>query len=1520
MNHALFAQGGSIKEFLRPNDMLERPFAGGSFDGINFETRTRIALLVASAVAVLAILGVRRLLTGVPFMPPADYRSFTIFNKDDFAALYGADQLPSKVPIEKLEGARRKWAWVQLICLIGLVVADAVLLGFRITQSGQYVEEAVELAYWAFMLAIFAFRFYATPYRPILFLLSCLGCLVPMVLVLHRDIWPKLLIDPPRERMVDARAGWGIYTRAALSVFLEACFVLTPREWYPVDPFSTDVAAPEQTAPVIEYFSYSWLTRLVTIAWKRDIEAADFDPLPDYDRARLWFNKYELNKKSTALKTMFALFRWDFLYMTLFSFAVGAFQFIWPMSMRELLAYIEKSKVPVITPWFWVGGLFFGPIATAAVWQGYIFNSTRLIIRIKAAFTQALLEKTLKIRFTSDEKDAEKAGNQPSSMGSKVGRINNMMSSDLQQLADAREFFMLVGTVPIEIILAVIFLYDLLGWSSLVGVALMIATIFVPVVLAKFLARIQKRLREATDRRIGLMVETMNSVRIIKYFGMEKPFLNRIAEKRDSELKLSLISAVYNLTYHTISTLLPIFNMLATFGIYTKVMKQPLTASIAFTAISLFDILRSQFTWMAFVSQQVLYAFVSLDRIDKFLNHEEELEQSVHDNSMEGEYRPPAFKHATLSWCAPGSEDDNNFRLSDINVECVPRGLTVISGPVGSGKTSFLMGILGEMRLLKGEINLPRKSGIAFAAQAPWLQCDTVRNNILFGTEYSEQRYQKVVEACALAADFEAFDAGDETEIGERGVSLSGGQKARIALARAVYSPAQTVILDDVLSALDAGTSKIVVEKCLKGDILSGRTVVLVTHHLSLVATTAKKVVVLADGCVVSDCTPQELPADIIGILKQDAQDAKAEVMESAAIIDVPPKSATPNGAANGNTNGKTNGKGTGKLVMEEAYGSGRMEMRVVWEYLSNYGGAVIICLLMLFNLADQLGGLANQYYVALWSDEYTNHPGHVNIDFWLGLYGAVLVGTTLLDVGTYGAWFYFQWLAAKKLHANLVKSVLYSPIRFFDTTPVGRIINRLSNDVRAIDGKLGPYLLQCIMQALEIVMRVVVMSGLIPAFLVPTVTVSILGIACGMMYAKAQIGVKRILSIRESPLMSHFGDAINGIVTIRAFQCQDRFMNENIKRIDDFSIPNEAYFNLNRWIGIRISWCTALIGGAAGFITLVSKGFSPGLIGFSLTNSLAFSGSVLSGVRYLNALEVEMNSYERVNEWVKLPEEETPTKEKEPPAAWPTQGDVQVRELSVKYSADGPEIGVVGRTGAGKSSLALSLLRFTHISNGSVVINGRDINNTNLEALRRRITIIPQDPVLFSGTIRSNLDPFGETDDTELQAALESCGLADPSEAGDSQSSGTSTPTGTKRITLDTPVTSEGSNLSQGQRQLLAFARGALVRRSKLVILDEATSSTDMKTDERIRELFNSNGNFVDSSFIMIAHRLRTVMQFDRILVLDNKGNGGEVAEFDTPLNLLNNEDGIFHNLARKSNEFEELLALARLGRGCGR
>ncbi|KAG0635925.1 hypothetical protein HOY80DRAFT_892204 [Tuber brumale] len=1486
--------------------------ASADFNTWGLGSTARLGIYGVTIALAVSFLLLRRFLSGDPFFPPADYRSYNIVNRKLFLELYDADELP-KAPIEELRGTRLRLAWIQALCFSSLVSINATLLMLRCLRGEIITDEVAELVYWTFLSALFLYRFYPNPYRPTLQTLTSLGILVPLLLIMERDILPKLLLHPSRERLIDVRTGWAVYARLGLTLTIGILSLATPRVWYPVDPLAGDEPTPEQIASPFSYaISYHWIESIIRVAYRRDVEVEDLPPIPDYDRGKLWGKMIANHQRSTTFWTLLSLMKYELSLMTLFSFLIGATQFIWPLSMKHLLAYIEGSSQPIVTPWTFVVGMFLGPLLGGVAWEAYVFQSNRVGIRVKAALTQSLLEKTLKIRFTADsvskqekqgatKKDRGKKGEaetEEDHKKSRVGRINNLMSSDLAELSSARsvspcpnsgeaiadilnfcsDFFLVFGGVPIEVLFSVIFLYDLLGWSSLVGVAMMIITMIIPGMLAKLLAKIQRRSRLASDARIETMTETLNSVRIIKFFGMEKVFLSRIREKRENELRLSFLSMVYTLGFYTVSHLLPIINMIVTFGLYTEVMKQPLTPSLALLKFSVLP------AWVSHVTRSLISAFIAFDRLDKFLIEEEELERAEQTEDTAKREIGPYLRNATLSWSTPGSGTDDGFRLSGIDVECVYGGLTVIAGPVGSGKSSFLLGLLEEMRLLNGERFLPRGDGVAYVAQTAWLQSLTIKDNILFGSPYEEKRYNAVLEACGLSEDIEKLDAGDLTEVGEQGVTLSGGQKARLALARAVYSPAQTVLLDDVLSALDAGTGKLVFEKCIKGEVLAGRTVVLVTHHVSLVSSAAKKIIVLANGRVVSDSSPEALSDDAIELLRESEEvDIAARDVVPGEPVEQPVETVVQ----------KAKSKNSGKLVAEEARNKGRVPKKLVFEYLKCFGPLIITVFLALISVLDEVVDLVDMFYIGLWSNEYSK-PGPVDVKWWLSMYAALLIGTSICNTLVYSVWYFFAWIGARRIHEKLVSAVLYSPIRFFDTTPVGRIINRLSNDIASLDNSLGVYVKVVFDQLLDIVFRAGVMTGLLPAFLFPTILVSLIGITCGELYVRAQIGVKRIISVKESPLISHFGDTISGIVTIRAFSCQERFCEENIKKIDDFTQPNEVNYNLNRWIGIRTSVCTSIIGAAAGIIALTTKGSSPGMIGFSMSNALSFSSSILLAVRYFNMLEVELNSFERVKEYIEMKQEPSSRPEAEPPAAWPTQGDLKVTELSVK-------VGIVGRTGAGKSSLALSLLRFTEISNGSIVINGLDVQKINLEALRQRITIIPQDPVLFSGTIRTNLDPFGGLDDTELQAALDGSGLAE-AESGAAPNN--------KRIGLDTQITSGGGNLSQGQRQLLAFAR-ALIRRSKLVIFDEATSSTDLKTDERIQETIRTS--FPDSTLITIAHRLRTVMSFDRIIVLDNLGNGGEIVEFDTPFNLLQNPEGMLYNLARKSGEFEELLELAK-------
>ncbi|KAH0611111.1 uncharacterized protein H6S33_011538 [Morchella sextelata] len=1088
--------------------------------------------------------------------------------------------------------------------------------------------------------------------------------------------------------------------------------------------------------------------------------------------------------------------------------------FINPLCMRGLLAYIEKSSEPTFTPWVYVGALFFEPLINAAVGATQSLVSSRLVLHVEAAVSQSIMQKTLKIRITdfkeTKEGDGNEEGDNQDAVQPAIGKITQLINSDVSRLINASSVLNLVASTPIGIIFTVILLYDLLGWASFVGEGLVIVTMILPGMMLRYYHKLLRQQRKAVDARIGLMTEALGSIRIIKFFGMERP---RAIYDTDDE-----------------------------------------HGSITTTV------------------QTVLESAVSFDRIDKFLTGGE-LQHNDHINpTAELIKNAPFYKDATLSWALPGSRTDNNFRLSNMNVECVYGGLTVISGPVGSGKSSFLLGLLGEMRLLNGNAYLPRNEGVAYVAQSTWLQNKTIRDNILFGEQYEEKRYNAVLEACDLSVDLSKYEDGDLTEAS---VTLSGGQKARLSLARAVYSPAQTLLLDDVLSALDAATSRIVFDKCINGGVLAGRTVVLVTHHVSLVSSYAKKIVVLADGKIISDGLPQNIPLSAINVIPNIEHDFGHSDQESdpttQAFQDKVVKTAP-----------EVNGKNLPKLVKDEDRAKGKVPIMLIWDYIKSLGSPIVLVYLVATSVLMEFAFVGSSLFLAVWSDQYSK-PGDVNVNLWLGMYSMTTFGVIISFFITYVSW-------------------------FFDTTPVGRILGRLSGDIYSIDWILG----------------------------LPCLTAILIGTACREFYLRTKISVNRIYSIQAAPVISHLHDTVSGVVTIRAYNCQRRFLDENLKKLDDFNQVKWTLNALGLWMTIRSTACTAMISAAAGFLAISTTGYTAGLIGFSMNNCLSFSSSVLSAVSDFNRLQVELNSYDRVVKYIKSEQEKQPIPEHEPSAAWPTQGDVKIINLSVKYSTDGPEVlnkvsfdvksrerrkvGIVGRTGAGKSSLALSLLRFTEISNGSITIDGLDITKVNLESLRQRITIIPQDPIMFSGTVRDNLDPYHEIDDTELQAALESSGLVGiTNNASNTSVSDASTTTSeateprTKQIGLDSPVTSGGDNLSQGQRQLLAFAR-ALVRRSKLVILDEATSSTDMETDERIQQTLRTS--FPDSSIITIAHRLRTVMSFDRIIVLDNLGKGGEVVECDTPFNLLRRPGGVLYDLARKSGEFEELLELATKGK----
>jgi ABC-type multidrug transport system fused ATPase/permease subunit len=515
---------------------------------------------------------------------------------------------------------------------------------------------------------------------------------------------------------------------------------------------------------------------------------------------------------------------------------------------------------------------------------------------------------------------------------------------------------------------------------------------------------------------------------------------------------------------------------------------------------------------------------VSLKRLDQYLNEEEEIDDTSILNSHVPASEPPSFRTATLSWSKDGA--DAPFQLKDLDVTFSKGELNLIVGPIGSGKSSLLLGLLGEMRLVSGQFYLPRDEGVAYVSQTAWLQNATIRDNILFGHEFDEERYWKVVHACALKLDLDLFEAGDRTEVGEKGITLSGGQKQRLALARAVYSPAQTLLLDDVLSALDVHVGKYIFQHCITGELLHGRTVILVTHHVNMAKKAARKIIVMESGKIVSEVHSVDslanLGAEAQRLLRETEDEADDKLDEGAIPTKVDSTTQKP--------------EKSGKLVLEEERAVGRISRTTVFEYMSYFGSPVFIAGLWLAVSLGQAGNILSNWWIARWSDAYNDLGPATNSGFYLT--GAALIAVAIAVFEGVDSTFYQLggWTAAKKLHYKLVRGVFGSPISWFDVTPVGRIINRFAKDISSLDMRLLMWLMYVIDSSLQIVFRVGAVTSVMPIFVVPAVVVSAMGYVLGEVYVRANIAVKRCQSVTESPLFSHFGDTILGAVTIRAY------------------------------------------------------------------------------------------------------------------------------------------------------------------------------------------------------------------------------------------------------------------------------------------------------------------------------------------------------------------------------------------------
>ncbi|OTA77722.1 hypothetical protein M434DRAFT_382711 [Hypoxylon sp. CO27-5] len=1264
--------------------------------------------------------------------------------------------------------------------------------------------------------------------------------------------------------------------------------------------------SPEETCSWFSYyFSYGWLTYLTIRGFFRDLVVDDLPPLPTYDTPTAWLRRMceARLKGGKTLITLCRTFRDDIKTIMIWSIATAMAEYLAPYAMFHLLRYLENpnASTNIVHPFVWIALLFLGPMTRSVCYQRSIFIGTRLLVLVKATMILEIYQKMLWSRSednlpiqTEGKSDSPTDGVKPNS-----AKMESLLSYDADSIANATDVFYAMTASTISAAIAMTFLYQLLGWPSLVGVAVLLSLTPLSAQFSKRQSRLHRFVMEATDSRLSKISEYLNSIRTLKFFAWEDVASKTINGVRATEQqriwKRNLTSMLISMT----GDMLSLVSLLAMFTSLILFTDRPLRAPAAFTALALTETLRAQFVWLSKVAQWVAQGWESLQRVDRF--YESTVERKRHPAG------PPTFQNATFRLSSSSS-----FRLRDISISFREKALNVVTGPTGSGKTSLLLSLLSETTLVCGKATCP--PDVAYVPQTAWLQNNTVRQNILFYAPYDERRYNQVIYACDLVEDMAQLPHGDLTHVGEQGSSLSGGQKQRISLARALYSPASILLLDDIFSALDAHTTVRIYERCFRSGLLNDRTVILVTHFATAVED-AEMMVSLDQGKVsftrispkcASDNAKSSWTAHEVEVIAHATSQSIENTQPGDILIrDEIAGSSFHNAIPNETQN-------------EEKKASGRVPRSFIVKYMLLFGGYPAVALTILSTFLVQIAYFSITFWLSIWTglstqDDYSSKA----IPYLLIYIGTVLAFVFLQVLNNY----IYQrggWKAANTMHERLVTAILHAPISWYDNTPVGRIINRFGVDIQSMDSLLVDWLRMTLDNAIRLALRLASIASIMPIFALPAGVFCLIGFATGEVYARAQISIKRLRAVKISPIFSHFGDTVGGLAVVRARQPMDSVFQQLLAdMLAVYMRVLEAQFNCNRWVSIRSDFCAATVAVTAGCIAYYKSG-SPGLVGFSLTNAIGLSQTILTLVRNMNELEVELNSFQRVAEYAELEHEADPAEEASKaskiPAAWPETGYIEFENVTAKYSDDGPDIlrdvsfyampgqrvAIIGRTGSGKSTIIRSLLRSTHVVSGSITIDGIDISRIPLKRLRESISFVPQDSVIFSGDVRTNLDPLGKLDETELQSVLTACNWI--------QARGIDGQAPSFELSIHTQVAGNGKNFSSGQRQILGLAR-AMCRRSKVVILDEATASVDHETDVRMQQLIRSE--FAGSTIITIAHRLRTIIDYDQVIVMDD----GKVLETGSPVELMN-MGGAFLSMLKNSGEYQELVALVKQGR----
>lgn len=1265
-------------------------------------------------------------------------------------------------------------------------------------------------------------------------------------------------------------------------------------------------AMPADNAGLFSYTFVTWMTRYLWKAYKQGISLSDLPLISPYDSCiynvqrleNLWQEELHRNGPDNA---SFCMAAWKFVRTRVYvscvfmTFSV-IFGFISPaILMRKVLEYIQS---PEGTIW---DGIKWALLLTLCDFLRTIFLTWtwivnyRTALRLKSSCTALLYKKIIGLNNVGNIN---------------TGELVNLFSNDSQRLFDVVLYGPMIVNSPIIIISSIVYILYFFSPLALLGMVAFILFYPLQYLLSRLNGYLRSKTVTVTDSRVKLMNEILETIKMIKMYSWENYFCQKLLNIRKAEKSWLHKIAYFQSLSVSLTPAVPIMSAILTFLAHVSG-GYNLTAA---QKIMLLEKDSVNISRPIMKSQSIAIANATFI-IDNSKKHTDVLKKSKSKKIKNSD----ANAAAELEKLKNPEENMYVQILTDITFGAPKGKLIGICGQVGSGKSSLLLAILGQLKIKEGQLS--REGSCAFVSQQAWIINATLKENILFGEQFDAKRYYQALTVCSLKDDLNMLPGGDETEIGERGINLSGGQKQRVALARAFYANRDIYCLDDPLSAVDAHVGNYIFNKLIL-DALKEKTVILVTHQIQFLEC-CHQIYLLQNGKISEYGTHTELMqlnkeyAIIVNkIFKQSKDKLNGEqygqYMKKENDIGSELNAELIDSSENQDeeSSKKIHSEGT-TLTLQDKVETGSVKVQTYHTYIKAAGG-YLMAFLVFSILFSNVGGMAfSSWWLVVWikaggGNATTTVPGsnvtllsdniieNPNFTYYRNIY-AICIGIIIITSLIRGSVITYATIrASTTIHNKVFKKIIAAPLKFFETTPSGRIQNIFSRDIDEVDNYLPLAVDYMIQNIFTCMIAIFFICLVLPWFVIPLIILGTAFFMISKMFRVAMRDFKRMESISRSPVLSFVTTTVQGLHTIHAFRKEKNFIKKFQELLDVNNLCTYMCNAAMRWSAVRLDSLAITCCSVTAFFIIFLKGKIPAaLAGLAMAYATQISGVFQYTVRLMSETEVRFISVERINYYLKnLEKEETPKESLiKIDDNWPTSGKIQFKNVKMKYRKElplillnisftvkpGEKMGIIGRTGSGKSSLTIALFRLVEICEGIIKIDGVDISKLELSLLRSKLSIIPQDPVLFNGTIRSNLDPFEQYSDVEIWNALEKSQLKEKVKLLNGQ--------------LETLVESNGNNFSIGERQLICLTR-ALLRNSKILVLDEATAAVDPETETAIQNTIHNE--FVECTVLTIAHRLETILRYDKILVIKN----GSILELDTPTNLLSNPNSEFSKM----------------------